>query len=244
MRMVIACTSLAFFASAALGQAPAEQDRVLRLTHFGIPQDLSEIAMLIRTMAEIREISADPGQGAISLHTTPAKIDLAEWLLNELTQPPDEAKHEYRPARSSDDIVRVFFLKHAEQVRDLNEVAVMARTIGGIPKLFAYGPPRALAVRGTEEQIGLTEWLIGKLDLPASPHDAGIHEYSRLSGVDNVVRVFYLPDSTPIPRLNEISVQIRRAAEIRKLFANPRARAIIVRGTASQIATAEQMLKP
>ena len=238
---IVGFSALVLFASVTLGQ-PVEQDHVIRLTVVDPQQNLAEAATLIRTMAEIRDINVDPVQRSVSLHTTPSKIAMAEWLLEHLTKPTADAKQEYRPVLSADDITRVFLVKR-EMPSELNEIAVIVRTIGGIPKLFVYPPSKALAVRGTEEQIVLSEWVINRLDQPTPPQDSGIHQLLLTGSEDEVLRMFYLSDTTSPARLNEMGVQIRTGTKCQRLFAYPRLRAIVMRCNASQVKAAEQMVK-
>jgi hypothetical protein len=236
----LATAALLLFASVTLGQ-PVEQDHVLRLSD--PQQNLLEAATLIRSMAEIGELTVDAEHGSISLRGTPEQNALADWLFEHLTQPTSDAKHEYRPEPSADDVVRIIFLKRAYQVRDLQEVSVVVRTVGSIMRLFAYNPQRALAIRGTEEQIALAEWLIDKLDQPTAPQGPVLHQFLLKTSDDNILRVFYMPDTTSPARLNEMSVQIRVGTKSQRIFAYPRLRAIVMRANASQVDAAEQMVR-
>jgi len=87
---------------------------------------------------------------------------LAEWLIQQLDQPAnrqEQAKHEYA-LPGGDDIVRVFFLTHTGTPQELQEVAVQVRTTTQVRRLFTYNAPRAMALRGTADQIAMAERLI------------------------------------------------------------------------------------
>src|SRR2546425_1188236 len=120
----------ALFASVASGQTPAEQslDRVFYFTHTETVQDLQEIATLIRTMADIRQIMTYAAPRALALRGTAGQIALAEWLIKELDKPAnqslaqqgqDPATYEYWASGSSDNAVRVFYLTHADTAQRL-----------------------------------------------------------------------------------------------------------------------------
>ena len=60
---------------------------------------------------------------------------------------------------------------------------------------------------------------------------------------ENVVKVFYLQNTTSVQELNEISVAIRSVTEIRRLFTYNAQNAILARGTVDQVALVEKLLQ-
>jgi hypothetical protein len=70
-------------------------------------------------------------------------------------------RHEYRLPGGGDDVVRVFYLTHAETAQRLQEIAT---SMAEIRRLFIYNAPRAMAVRGTAGQIALADRLIQERD--------------------------------------------------------------------------------
>ncbi len=185
------------FAFVALGQ---DVDRTYHFANTDTPQGMQEIATVIRTIADIPNLTADTTQRTLTFHSSAGAAALADWLFNELDKPanlppqqtPDLAKHEYRVAGSDDDVVRVFYLTHTETLQNLQEVATVTRSIGGIRRLFTYNAPRAIVWRGTTDQAALAAWLLTELDKPANPTDSAVHEFHMAGTPENVVRVFYL----------------------------------------------------
>jgi general secretion pathway protein D len=59
---------------------------------------------------------------------------------------------------------------------------------------------------------------------------------------DNVVRVFYLQNTTAQQELNEIAAALRAVTEIRRLLTYTAQMAIMVRGTSDQVALAEKLI--
>jgi hypothetical protein len=107
------------------------------------------------------------------LRGTAGQIALAEWLINELDQPipealaqqsPNPAAHEDRPSGTGDDVARVFYLTHAQTAQRLQEIATQVRSMTEVRRLFTYNAPRALALRGTADQIALADRLIRERD--------------------------------------------------------------------------------
>jgi hypothetical protein len=79
---------------------------------------------------------------------------------------PDAALHEYHFPGGGDDIVRVFYLNHANTPQQLQEVVTLVRSIADVRRLFTYNELRAFAARGTADQIALVSWLVEQLDQP------------------------------------------------------------------------------
>ena len=100
---------------------------------------------------------------------TAAEMALGEWLVKQLDQPasapprtPDP--HEYRPSGSVDDVVRVFFLSHADTPQRLQQIATEVRTTTAVKRLFTYNGPHAMTLRGTAAQIAWADRLITERD--------------------------------------------------------------------------------
>jgi hypothetical protein len=91
-------------------------------------------------------------------------------------------------------VVRVFYVMHAETPREIQELATTVRSISGIFRLFTYSASRAMALRGTADQMAIAEWLFNDLD--KQRQNPGAHEYRLASGGDDIVRVFYLECAT------------------------------------------------
>jgi hypothetical protein len=171
---------------------------------------------------------------------TADQLALAGWLIKELDQPttPQDV-HEYRISSSPNDLVRVFYLRHTETVQHLNEAATLIRSIGEMRRLFTYSSRRAIALRGTAEQIALADWLLRELDKPT---DSSKHEFPLPASVDDLVRVFHLKHSESVQDFNELATLIRSIGQMRRLFTDNSQRAIALRGTPVQIALAEWII--
>jgi hypothetical protein len=139
-----------------------------------------EVATVIRTIADIQQVSADNEQKSLKVHATAGQIAMAEWLFNELDNPAVQTSvpHEYR-VPGSDDVVRLFYLSTAPTTQDFQEISTLVRTITNIRRVFTYNAPKALVIRGTAVQIGLAEWLVKELEPKASPSSA---EYQVVPG--------------------------------------------------------------
>ena len=229
--VLLAFTSLTF------GQ---DRDRVFYLTHTSTPQQFQEVATVIRTMTDIREATLNNEQKSVAVHASAGQIALAEWLFNELDNPAVQPSllHEYRVPGAADDVVRLFYLTRTPTVQDFQEVATVVRTIAGFTRAFTYNEPRAYVVRGTAAQIGLAEWLLKELEA-----DPSNREYRMPGTNDDVVRVLYLNSTPNVQDFQKAAATIREATKIQRVFTYNAPRAMALRGTADQIATAERMAR-
>ena len=241
----------ALFVSIASAQTPTEQsqDRLLYFTHAETIQDLQEIATVIRSMTDIRQLSVDAAQRTLALRGTAGQCTLAEWLFNELDKPANRqpaaqrlqnlAVREYRVPGGDDDVVRVFYLPRAQTVQELQETATVIRSIADIRRLFTCSAQRAVTVRGTAGQMALAEWMVRELQLPPQPGQSqAAHEYRMPGSGDDVTRVFNLTHVKTTRELQEIATNIRSVTDITRLFSYTATMAVTARGTAAQIALA------
>lgn len=139
---------------------------------------------------------------------------------------------------------RVFPFKRTEAPQHLQEIATAIRAVAVVQELRADLERRTLTVRGSEDQLALSEWLFHQLDVtpPATPGDA-VREFRTAPAADGVTRVFFLaPDRTP-QRLQEVATLVRSIGEIRRLFTYSRLNAVILRGTPAQIALGDWMIR-
>ena len=231
-------------ASAAAGQEPVVE-RVLYVRHAATLGDLREVAVVIRAVADIRDVSIDEAQKAVAVRGTPARIAMAEWLASELDQVrPGEnpGPREYRVPGSADGVVRIFWLVHAATPQDLQEMATLLRSTADIRYLFVYSAPKALALRGKASQIAIAAWLVDELDRARQDRAPGPHEYVVPGGADDVVRLFYLAHAGTPQELQRMATEVRRETNIARLFVNSAQRAVALRATASQVAQVERLM--
>ena len=214
--------------------------RVLYAPGTATPQQFQELATATRSIVQIRRVFIYFTPRALVFRGTGGLIAMAAWVVQNLDQQPVSTALEYRNPGSADDVVRILYLPHTATVQDFQEVAIGVRSIGDIRSLFAYNAPRALALRGTSGQIAMAAWLSGALDQPQRDASAN-NEYQMPGESEGVVRVFFLPQSLTLQGLQQAAISVRTKTGIRRMFTYNSARAVMVRGTADQIAMAERL---
>jgi hypothetical protein len=231
---------------------PAGSDDVVRvfyLTNASTPQELQEIVTTVRSVADIPRVFIYNALNAVAVRGTNQQISLGAWLVDQLNQPAHvtaPAPHEYK--LPGDDETRVFELTYPQTPRQLQEIGTLIRAVGDIHRLFLCNERRAVALRGTAEQIALAAWLVGELDKPINGQPAtqdrtAPHEYRLSSGADNLVRVFYLDSSQSALDRQKMVTQVRTTAQVPRLFVYNALGAVAVRGTVGQVATAEKVIE-
>lgn len=232
----------------ALSVASAQDaSRVFHLHHIDKASDLNEFAIMVRTISDISHVSADASQKTLSVHGTESQVAIAEFLFTELDRQtvPDSVSQEYKVANNADDVVRLFFLPNAATIQNFQEIATTIRTIAEIRRVFTYNTPRALAVRGSADQIAAAAFMIHELDQPATAKRADSRVYQMIdtgNHGETAVRVFYLPYTSTVQQFQEVATLVRTIAEIRRVFTYNAPKAMIVRGTADQMALVDWMV--
>jgi len=235
MRLVIIPLAVSFAASLALGQA----NQVFRLTQNENQQELEEMARVLRGTGNIPQVSIDDLKETVAVEGTAGEIATADWLVHQLDLPANgqfSGVHEYRVPGGTDDVVRVFYVSNAAKPQELQEIAVVLRSVADIRRLYVYNALKAVAVRGTSQQMSLAAWMVDQLDRPADAAAPAPHEY-KLSG-DDVARVFEMTYPETPQQLQEIVTLIRSVGDIQRLFVYVARRAVVLRATAERVALA------
>jgi type II secretory pathway component GspD/PulD (secretin) len=250
-RVNIFLTAAAFVSVAFSQQAQA--DRVLHFTSTGTQQAVGEIATVIRSISDIKQTSFDAKENALVLHGTASQMALAEWLFPLLDLPTSDlavtqqrqkaTKHEYQV--DPDDVLRVFYLSNTATVQSFQEVATAVRSLLGIRRMFTYNALKAIVARGSAEQAAAAEFVFNEMDKPAISTDSSsaiphTHspEFRMRITEDNIVRVFYLPNTKTVMDFQMLATLVRTATDVRWMFTYNAARAVAARGNEERLALA------
>jgi hypothetical protein len=212
---------------------------VLRLSNTDSPQAIQELATVTRSTADLRDLSVNVADRSITFNGTPEQNHIAEWLVPRLdVRGARPVSAEYKAG--NDDIVRVFYISHVATPQQLSEIVTTARSVAEVPRAFIYQTAKALVARGTAEQIGLMEWLLPQLDVPAPQTESPQHNVG--GRTDDIARVFYLNNAQAVQDLQELTTLVRTITEIRRAFTYNAVKAVAMRGSADQIALAEFLI--
>jgi hypothetical protein len=146
--------------------------RVFYLPNIETMKDFQEAALLVRNVARLRRLFTYNGPRGVVVRGTDDQLALAAWLFTELnrTSAPQalaqdkRTPQEYRLSNASDDFVRVYYLAHIDTPKRLRETVMKVRSITNDPSIFTYSVPKALAIRGTAEQLAQADRVITEQD--------------------------------------------------------------------------------
>lgn len=250
--LAIGCLTTALLASLAFGQTPAAPgvDRVFYFTHTDNPQNLQEIANIVRAMND-STATLDRTKKTLAVHGTSAQIALVEWIMSEMDKPagtppsPVPAIHPNGNDRGVDQVVRVFSLTHAETPLNLQQLTNLLRSLTNMQRVFPYNALKLLVASGSADQMALADWLVQQLDRPPGPpvQDPGTRDLRWTFKIMHTVRVFYLTHDQSPQEIQGIISQLRSATKVDHIAPYSAQHAIAVAGTADQMAAVARLVK-
>jgi hypothetical protein len=220
-------------------------ERVFHFVNDPGVRGLQEIVTVLRTAGNIQQVSLDAPSAALSVAGTPGQIAAAEWIIHQLDQP------ERTPASSPQnesvtfggDVYVVYYLKHATIPMGVQEVVTTLRAVGNVQRIYSYGAPAAVVMRGPAPEMAMAGWLIQQLDVPAADPPASQREYTNPDAAGDPVHVFYLPPAATKEELQQMVTAIRTTGQIQHVYACLDARAIAVRDTPARVALAGRLIE-
>jgi hypothetical protein len=227
--------------------------RILYLTHPGTPSGFQEIVNAVRVIPEMPKVFPYLAQHSIVIRGTELEVAMTEWLFHQLDAPAglqpvqNQAAHQYlNPGVTnphiSPDQVQVLFLSHKWTPEIMQEIVNAVRTIPELTMVFPCTATGAVSVRGVPATVGLATWLFNQLDQDPQASTPAPQEFHMPGGVDDVTQVLYLGSGTSTASLQTV-VNASRATMRRPAYFSPALNALIMRGTAAQIASADLQIK-
>ena len=214
--------------------------RTFRFTHLKDAPQFNETATVIRSLGEIRELTVDAANGELHLRGSDAQAALTAWLFARLDHAhPREPFAEYRMPGLPDDVVRVFFVKHARGPQ-LRELSTVVRSVTELRRGFISEASNVMAMRGTAEQAEITEWLINAMDQPEFAESKLEHAISDPQGEDRI-RLLHVPKIDGPQEFQEFAKQLRQRTQMRRVFTYYPLRLIAVRSTGQKIEEAARI---
>jgi type II secretory pathway component GspD/PulD (secretin) len=237
---------------------PGKSDDVMRVFHLNhispeTPQEIQEILTILRTVGDIQKVFNDTALSDLVVRGTANQLALADYIIKNVDVIPGTvtvaASPEFHytappPNPRGPEVVRVFYLSHSNTPQQLQEILTTLRTVADIQRIFNYTPLSALTIRGTASDLTACEFLIGKLDLPADAKTAPPSEFAIPANVagGNVIGVYYTSNFSG-KKLTAAVTLLRDSLQLTKTFMKTTPQTLIYRGTADQIAKAEQLIK-
>ena len=146
---------------------PDQVAKVFALKHATTPQALQEAVNLTRSIADIQRFFPYNARAVIVARGTAEQVALAGWLLQQLDQPPATtatAPAEYRLTGNYNPVIRVAYLSAATTPLSLMETVTAVRTATSMQRIFPNNFRKAIAMRGTADQVSRADLLIKERD--------------------------------------------------------------------------------
>jgi hypothetical protein len=229
-------------------QLPTGTDNIVRVyyvTNAQTIQQFQEIATATRTIADIRRLFTYNPQKAIVTRGDSDQMGFFDWLLPLMDRPLDvKPQHSISgehtiPDPHDESTSRIFYVAYAPAIKDFQSLATGMRTIAQIRRVYTYNDARAMALRGTESQLTMAEWLFNIVDQPGNEPVSGSFS---ATGPDDVVRVFDLSQAKAGQDLPNVVSEIRSSTTNQYAFSFGSRSIMVLRGTAAQMAAAEHLV--
>ncbi|HTP86355.1 MAG TPA: hypothetical protein VMJ34_05380 [Bryobacteraceae bacterium] len=130
--------------------------RVYTLPNFEWPYGLQEVITTVRSLAYLAHLYVDATGRAVTARGNREQLALADWLFRELDRAasqPEPHRVESRQYKTGDELVRLFFLMRNVTPEQVEALALRIRTSTQMTTIFTVNSLRAIAMRGTPEQI-------------------------------------------------------------------------------------------
>lgn len=236
---------------------PAGGDDVVRLFYLNRGQsiqDSQEFATLFRTIGAVRRVFMTNASKILAIRGSTEQAAMADWIINEVEKSAEPRPHStsarYRFVDSADrekaDAIQVLYVGNAATVQSFQEIATAIRTISDIRRVYTYNTPRAIALRGTSDQLELAAWLFDSADKAANAAPtppSAVYNYQAVDPRNNSVQVFSLPHTATPADFQKIATQIRTETGIPRVYTYNAPRVMMLRGTTDQLVQAERLLK-
>ncbi len=138
--------------------------RVFYAPYTSTPEQFYEIATMIRTVVETWRLFTCTQPRAIIVRGTPDQVSLAGWIIHELARSANSTPSPtYKIAdfdKTGENVVQVIYVKGADKMRDFQQFVTQIRTVTRMRRVFTYNATRAVAIRGTADQLAITEQML------------------------------------------------------------------------------------
>jgi hypothetical protein len=222
--------------------------RILYLSHPPTSPSFQDIVNSVRTIPQMTKVFPYSSQSAIVMRGTNSEVAMAEWLFHQLDVPAgvqpaqNPAAHQYASPAIANDQVQVLFLAHPWTPQSMQQITNTLHVIPQLTKVFQCPTSGVISLRGPTATVALATWLFSQLDQTPPSSAPGPREFQMPGGADDVTQMFYL---TPAPTAQAFTniVTALRATPSLIVFPDDIWNAVALRGTATQIAAADSLIK-
>jgi type II secretory pathway component GspD/PulD (secretin) len=235
---------LALLAVGAVAQ-PAATSRTFAFAHTQDQRHMQEMLNMVRTLAEVRDVTIDAAQRTMTVAGSPDQLVLITWLVTELDRPASRPQslqvrdNTFNDSRAP--AVKIFYPANLATGVQVQEVINAVRSIGEVQRCFALNGPEAIVIRASSEQAALAEWIVAGLDgSMAGKRPVGKREYNYPDSFypadrrATAARIYYPAIVSGPLNLQELVNGIRSVADAQRVVAFSATGAIVMRTATAQ----------
>jgi hypothetical protein len=142
---------------------------------------------------------------------------------------------------------QMFYFQPATTAQRSQETVIAIRTLSTTAQVSSDEAQGTVTVHGTASQIAVAGWLFHQLEGPSggaspAPPPPASPVYVVPGAADDVVRVFYPANINTPQGLQQLTNAIRTLGDIQRMMACTQSGAVVLRGTAAQVALAEWLV--
>ncbi len=252
------CAPLMFLMGGLLFAQTQPADLIDRTFHLGVfhtPQDLQEMATVLRTVTDITRLSIDSVGPSMTITADAEHLAVSEWVLKNLDQQPgDDAARSARfklvtehsmpvTVRDGEQFVRIFYLANNPTPMQAQELITVLRTVGNVAKIFNYSDLKAIVARGTKDRLQIVEWILSQLDAPGPPSSGAARLQTAEFQIPSIQIVYFSGKRGETQPIQETMTAIRTAVDDLRCFNYSRLGAVIFGGSAAQTARATKIIQ-
>jgi hypothetical protein len=128
-------------------------------THLDTPQAIQEVTNLIRSIADVQRCFPINSQRFLVIRADDDQMALANWLLKVLSGASGQGTQEFKVGGRGNQVAQVIYL-NAATPQSLQETVNEIRRQTKIQRVFPFSQQRAVALRGTADQLSLAQQVI------------------------------------------------------------------------------------
>lgn len=215
--------------------------RVFYLAHTPNARAAQEIVNMVRSGADCGRIIVAWESRTVTVRATADQAAVAAWLFTQLdlsAPTPGTPTESYHFPVSWDPEIHIVHLAAATQPYAIQELVNGIRVVADMNRVFPAISQGILMLRGTDDSVATAEWMVSQLNLPPTQQGPAPHQRQTADNTASIVRVFHLSHPGTPESAQEIVRAIRDSARIQRIWTCTQVPAVVVRGTADQVAQA------
>ena len=221
-----------FLALAAASLLSAQTAQTFVIRNAATEQEFNDLANAVLAVSSAKVTARNLETRELGVSGTAPQMRTAEWVLDELDRPasvtPPVAKRLTLETTEPENAVAIFYVDRATTPQGFNELQTALRTLTDVRYVGPSVVKRAIALRGSADQLDFAAWLLTQPDGQATaytyPRVPDRREYP-----DNIARVFRYPRAIGVQGFNDFQTMVRTISDARRVYPYAEQRVLFLR---------------